>query len=573
MNPGEYLKAAENAKILGFDTESTGLRVQDRTDKLTGCSLSFKGGPLYLNYYFPFFHKVGENLHVDYLSRIQTLISRHPLVVHNAKHDIAAGLTRGLDLRLSPMIYDPMIECHFVDEESYSKQLEYLVKNKLKEPEYKNETDVFGKIFGWDRIPSSLMAPRAAKDAEYHLRLHEYYWPQIETEELANLWPIEQEFIKLMAKIETNGVKVNISFCEEQIDIGYKRMQEIINELGFDPGKPTELAPFLLETLELPVLKVGKPSKSFPQGRPSFDKNVMAEYEEILNHRGDKTSQLVLEFRGWQKTVSSFYEALLKFLSTDGRIRPNFKLHVARTTRLSCEKPALQCIPRESNKPWNGKSKQAFEAEEGYVIIEFDYKQLEMRLETEYSEEASIREIFADPDRDLFSEMAVQIDLPRFATKTFKYATGYGAGSERIALTLGISKNRAEEIRNNYRAAYPGIYRATATAKRLAENRGYVRFWTGRRRHLTKYDSSKAFNAIMQGGAAEITKRAMLRIDAEVCKVYGNDCRMILQVHDSIWLEIKKELVNEIIPKVKTIMVDLPQFKTVFAVDAHQIGV
>ncbi len=557
--------ASPNIKVIGVDTEATGLRVQDRTDKLTGLSLSFKGGPIYYNKYFPFFHEVGENLPLYFLDRIKKVISlKEAIVIHNAKHDIAAGKTVGLNLDES-FIYDPMLELHMLHEEEYSKQLDYVSKKYLGEGKYRDEIKIFTNLFGWSKVPSHLMSAYAAKDAELHLRLHEYFWPRLVVEELDHLWPIEQEFLKLMCKIEMNGVEVNRPFCEEQIQIGLRRMREIDFELGFTPSKPSELNPFLIENLGLPILKRSKKT-----GKPSFDKNVMIEYEEILAHRSDKTAQLVLEYRGWQKTISSFYESILKYISSDGRIRPNFKLHVARTSRLSCERPALQCIPRESNKPWNGQSKKAFKAREGFVIVEFDYSQLEFRLECEYSEEEALREAFRDPKRDVFSEMALELNMPRFATKTFKYATGYGAGTTRIANIFNISEEQATDIRTKYRATYPGIYRATLRAKQLAESRGYVRYWTGRRRHLHEFDSSKAFNAIMQGGAAETVKRVMVRIDKEICQP-NPDIQMILQVHDAIWLEMPKYLACEVVPKVKAIMTDLPQFKTPFAVVAKEL--
>jgi DNA polymerase I len=259
-------------------------------------------------------------------------------------------------------------------------------------------------------------------------------------------------------------------------------------------------------------------------------------------------------------------------ISPDGRVRPNFKLHGTKTGRQSCEEPNLQQIPREGKKVWNGRAKEAFIPADGYVLVEFDYAQLEFRLECEYTEEAELRAAFLDPDRDVFTEMSQELGLPRYETKQYKYATGYGAGLTRVANMFGVSFERAEEIRSTYRNAYPGIYRASRQASQLAEHRGYVRYWTGRRRHLSKLDSSKAFNAIMQGGAAEVVKHKMLEVDNQVCKVYGDDCRTVLTVHDSIWLEMRPKIREEVVPKVKSIMSDLPQFKTKFAVDAHSVG-
>jgi len=147
MDPDAFLKAAESKQvtILGFDTESTGLRVKDQTDKFTGLSLSFKAGPTYCSQYFPFFHKTGDNFPTSFIPRIQKLIEEKPISVHNAPHDIAACDTVKsqapevvLDIRKSPMIYDPMLEFHMWNEELFSKQLDYLSKMFLKEQKYKD---------------------------------------------------------------------------------------------------------------------------------------------------------------------------------------------------------------------------------------------------------------------------------------------------------------------------------------------------------------------------------------------------------------------------------------------------
>lgn len=567
MGPDEFLKAASVASLLGLDTESTGLKIKDGTDHLTGVSLAYRGGPLYFSKYFPFFHKIGNNLPVSYLNKIQELIKTKPISVHNITHDIAAGKTRGLDLTVSPMIYDPMMECHFINEEEYSKRLDYLSKKYLGEEKYRDEITQWTNIFGWANVPSFLMEQYAAKDAELHLKLHEYFWPLLQEEELDALWPLEQEFLKLLSKMMSYGVKVNQVFCHEQIELGTKRMIEIENELGFIPSKSSELKPYLLDVLKLPILKV-----STLTGEPSFNRNVMVEYEHMLEHRKNPSAKLVLEYRGWQKTISSFYKSILNFISEDGRVRANFKAHQARTTRLSAENPAIQCIPKESKQTWNGKAKEAFIPEEGFDLIEADYSQLEFRLEAEYSEEESLREAFSDPSRDVFNEMSKRIGMPRFETKTFKYATGYGAGPGRISAIFNITLEEAMEIRTQYRNSYPGIYRATTLAKQLAESRGFVRYWTGRRRHLSQYDSSKAFNSLMQGGGAEIVKRVMIRLDKEICEPSKGLIRIVLQVHDSIWFEIHKSLTAQVIPKIREIMTDLPQFKTPFAVDIHKVG-
>src|SRR5258708_14765821 len=116
-----------------------------------------------------------------------------------------------------------------------------------------------------------------------------------------------------------------------------------------------------------------------------FDKYAMEEYELLLAASDNETAGLVLEYRGWFKTVSSNYKAYLDLLSPDGFLRPNYKVHGTRTRRLSCEKPNLQQIPRSTPKRWNGNLKKAFVARRGYTLSELYYVQLEFRHAAGYS--------------------------------------------------------------------------------------------------------------------------------------------------------------------------------------------
>jgi DNA polymerase I len=565
IEPDVFLKMAADQSILGVDTESTGLRVQDQTDYLTGISIAFKGGPLYFSKYFPFRHNTGPNLDIRYAKEIGNLLNKKTLAIHGSKHDIAAFRTIGIEL--TTPICDPLIMAHMLEEELFSKQLDFLSKRFLGEGKYRDEIKAWTDLFGWSNVPSELMDAYAAKDAELHLRLYEYFMPRLQEEELDHLLPIEDEFTKLLARMEQRGVRVNTEFCKEQADYGEWRMLEIEDELGFCPSKPTQLNPFLLNDLKLPILKTSRKT-----GKPSFDAEVMRDYEEILALREDRSAKLVLEYRGWQKTVSTLYRKSLELVSLDGRIRPNFKQHGTKTTRNSCEKPNLQQIPREGKKAWNGRAKEAFIPAENFLLMEYDQRNLELRLGTEYANEKSLREAFSDSDRDVFNEMASRLGMERHATKTLTYTIQFGGGPPRIAHVFGVSEDKAKQIIDDFYNAYPGIKRSSNMATRLAKQRGYVRYWTGRRRHLHEFDARKAFNSLCQGGAAEIIKRQMLRVDKEILSEYGDDARMLLTVHDSFWIEMREGLEAELTPKILKIMADLPQFKTRFEASAKPVG-
>jgi DNA polymerase-1 len=259
----------------------------------------------------------------------------------------------------------------------------------------------------------------------------------------------------------------------------------------------------------------------------------MEEYDEILERRNDETSQMVKEYRGWQKAVSSCYKAYLDLVSPDGRLRTNYNLHRTLTGRLSSNSPNLQQIPRESTKPWHGSVKRAFCARPGYVLLEGDYSQLEFRLGAAYAEEQRLLEVFNDESRDVFDEMSQHLNQPRQDCKTQAYLTIYGGGVNRLKNVFNISEEEAYTRKNDFELNYPGLKRASRKAQIMADRKKKVRLWNGRYRHFQfKSEHHKAFNSMMQGGAADIVERAMHRVNRELDR--DDEFEMLLQIHDSI---------------------------------------
>ncbi len=353
------------------------------------------------------------------------------------------------------------------------------------------------------------------------------------------LWETEADFIRLIARIKQRGIKVDTDFSRKKAIEGTRILNQISSSLGWNPGSPQQLGKYLIDDLGLPILK------TTPNGKPSFDKEALEEYELLLDATGDDTAQKVLTYRGWQKTVSSNFQAYLDLMDENEILHPNYKVHGTRTGRLSCEKPNLQQIPRESVKPWNGDVKKAFVPREETLyqalgrenksaicsgslkLRTFDFKQVEFRLAAAYAKEKELLDVF-NSGADIFTEMSERLGRPRHQIKTFVYATLYGAGKSKIALILKVPKDEADDLYEEYHGTWPGFKRISESASKLASNYGYIEYWTGRRRHLSKGESHKAFNSVIQGGAFEIVKRRMLALKDEP---------IVLQVHDSITIE------------------------------------
>ena len=377
----------------------------------------------------------------------------------------------------------------------------------------------------------------------------------------ATLWETESDFIRLIARIKDRGIKVDTAFSRAKAIEGTKILNTIRGELGWNPGSPQQIGKYLLDDLGLPVLK------KTPNGAPSFDKEALEEYEFYLDATGDETAQKVLTYRGWQKTVSSNFQAYLDLMDENEILHPNYKVHGTRTCRLSCEKPNLQQIPRGSEKPWNGDTKKAFIVREEELFVEyqrklqlrdkivgglklrtFDFKQVEFRLAAAYAKEKELIEIF-NSGADIFTEMSLRLGRPRHQIKTFVYSTLYGAGKAKVALVLKMPRKESDEFYEEYHGTWPGFKRISEQATQLALNDGYIDYWSGRRRHLSKSEARKAFNSVIQGGAFEIIKRRMLALHQEP---------IVLQVHDSITIEDDD---NCEIDRIKRTLEDVPESK------------
>jgi DNA polymerase-1 len=297
----------------------------------------------------------------------------------------------------------------------------------------------------------------------------------------------------------------------------------------------------------------------------------MEEYELLLDRMDSPIAKLIKEFRGWQKSISASYKPYLELLDSDGRLRCSYKTHGTVSGRLSCAEPNLQQIPKASDKPWNGRVKECFIADPGYSLVEFDYSQLELRLGTAYAKEESLKQVFAE-GRDIFDEMSAQLGMTRQDTKTLVYSMQYGAGEKRIMAAFGVDQPEAKRLRENYFATYPRFKALSDVASAKAEQAGRVKIWSGRFRHFQyPSESYKALNSIIQGGAADIVERVMVRAFDEID---NDECRLLLQVHDSLLWEIKTDKLDEYTKSILTLMEDVEpkDFDVKFAVDMKILG-
>lgn len=407
-----------------------------------------------------------------------------------------------------------------------------------------------------------------------------------------NFWEREMDILRMLQKMESRGVLLDQEMCRRERAIGEAELFRLHEKLGnYSPTSSRQLEK-LFRKIGIPLLEDHKTKN----GSYSFDKAAMEDYDRLLELRADQygeTAKDILAYRGWNKTITSNYNPYLELVSPDGRLRPNFNQSGTKTGRFSCNEPNLQQIPRNSPKRWNGKLKEVFIAKPGFRLVGVDYSQLEFRLGAAYAQQTNLIDIFnrskypekySKEERDVFTQMANELNKDRQDCKTLTYAKTFGAGLMKIAIMLG--DDIPELVRHNYRKPDKGssierysqykaaweylkslesakfysdweknYSRIVAHAKYVneyAQEQQFIRMWSSRRRRFPGgRDAHKAYNSLIQGGGAEIVKSAMLRLYKEID---NPECEMLLQVHDSVLFEIKENKVDYYLPMICELM-------------------
>jgi DNA polymerase-1 len=532
-------------KILVVDTE-TNVVEHDHQRFLVGISFyAPESLPWYLPIgHIPFAGMVPDNIEdFDFSAFLRRDVT---LIFHNAKFDLKVLKASGIDLYWADTV-DTMLWHHLVDQYR-PHDLGSLEKNLLKKDEKSKLLSAikpFMKDFGYEAVPPVMMAKYAENDVVSTWELYEYLLPLMEQANLLEVWKTDQQFMKLLAKLETSGLKLDRPLAQRYTEESKARMAEIRDALPFDPSKDVQVRNRFFG--ELPHGLALKPTKLTPGGKASVDEDALT----TINH---PEAGLLLEFRGLQKATSTWYLGFQEKADMAGYLHPEFKMHGTVTHRLSASNPNPQQIPRD------GLVKGLFLPEEGCDLIEFDYRAVEFRLATVYGGVDSLLEVFRN-NGDVHTAVAERLGIPRFIAKNTNFCIIYGGGAGRIAETAGISVGTAREVYDEYRKEYSGLFEISARCESLARQRGFIKYWDGRRR-VFKYDYEyrKAFNSVIQGGAFQIIKRSMLELDRR-----GYDIRN--QVHDSIWINLPKHADRT---PIESVMVDwtVEQFGIPFHVES-----
>jgi DNA polymerase-1 len=592
--PGEYetvltteqldawVQRAEAADLIAFDTETDALDAMRAN--LVGISLAVEPGRAA---YIPVGHtypgapaQLGAEQVLAALRPVLQNPSKKKLGQHG-KYDLHVLRRHGINVQ--GYHDDTMLESFVLNSTATRHDMDSLAMRYLGYTTIKFE-DVAGK--GAKQIPFSQVGldeagHYAAEDADITLRLHRVLQPQLlAVPSLDGVYrDIEMPLVPVLARIEANGVHIDMAELRRQsqdLSVRMLAAQQKATELAghtFNLDSPKQLQAVLFDELKLPALV------KTPKGQPSTNEEALeaiAEQHEL--------PRVILEYRGLAKLRSTYTDKLPEMVNPDtGRVHTSYHQSGAATGRLSSSDPNLQNIPIRTDD--GRRIRRAFVAPPGRKILACDYSQIELRIMAHLSEDPGLVRAFeqgVDVHRATAAEVfgrALDEVTPneRRAAKAINFGLMYGMSAFGLARNLGIDRGQAQDYVALYFSRYPGVRDFMERMRQQARDQGYVETLEGRRLYLNDIHARNqglragaeraAINAPMQGTAADIIKRAMVRVDGWL-QGQGDQARMIMQVHDELVFETESEFLDTLRLKVVELMSSSAQLRVPLVVDA-----
>ena len=553
-----WIDRAMAARMVAVDTETTALDAM-RAD-LAGVSLSLGAGDAC---YIPLGHggtdmfaqvpeqvplsealailkpllesdavlKVGQNIKYDI-----NILARHGIMV--APIDDTMVMSFALDAGRSE---DGIGGGHGMDELS----LRHLGYTTLT---FKDVCGTGKKLIPFSEVPFGRATEYAAEDAEVTWRLHRLLKPRLSEEAATRVYErVDRPLIPVVAAMERAGVKVNrdaLAGLSTTFAAAIAALeQEIFTGAGqpFTIGSPKQLGDILFDKLGY---KGGKKGKS---GQYSTDQSVL----ERLAVEGGEIATKVLEWRQLSKLRSTYTEALQAAINPrTGRVHTSYSLVGAQTGRLSSTDPNLMNIPIRTE--LGRQIRDAFVAEPGNVLLAADYSQIELRLAAHMADVPSLKEAFA-ADEDIHARTAMEMfgevnRDTRGRAKTINFAILYGISRWGLGGRLGVTSDEAQAMIDRYFERFPGIRNYIHATLETVRSQGYSQTLFGRKTWFPRINSHNpnersgseraAINAPIQGTAADIIKRAMVRMMPALKEAGLEHVQMLLQVHDELVFEL-----------------------------------
>ena len=540
------------------DTETTGLSIygnleRDR-DKVIGIAIDDG----FNAYYFPFRHLQGRNLPMECMEFFQHYLANH--------HRTYGGWNYGYDMHMMafdgidivPNFEDAMLALHLVNENEPDFKLKSVadrygigdgsLQESILEDKVYEECQRLGlECSRSPKAPNNVKSmmyvldpadvePYACDDVRLTRGLLNLLKPALRHYGLYEIWKQVNYYSYIVTMMEHRGMQIDPqlihAYQEEAKGKSQEALQRLHQSAGFElnPNSSKKVCAFL--------------------GVESSSAERLAELIDLGGEDAER-AKLVQEARGWLSVDSRYYTPYLSLVDANDVLHCSLNLIGTYTGRLSCSKPNLQAVAKQTDV---FKVKDVFVAREGYTMIQADYKQAEMRLVTHYTKDATMRGLI-ESGADLHTATAELLDIPRNVAKRINFSVIYGIGYRTLAKNLRMDEPTAKDYLERYHALYPGFRKLLYECEDFAKLNGYIEMWSGRIRHFNTPDCDphKAMSNLIQGGVAEIVRVAISRLFPAITDLGGH---MLLQVHDSVTFEVPDDKLETALWTIKTIMED-----------------
>jgi DNA polymerase-1 len=571
-----WIAEAQAAGVIAVDTE---------TDALSACGANLVGVSLATApgraCYIPLAHVhpdegdlLGGGAAPEQISREEALEALKPLlqdpavlkVGQNLKYDLAVLSRYGVDVRPYD---DTMLISYVMESGLHGHGMDELSELHLghKPLSFKDVCGSGAKQISFDRVPLDKATEYAAEDADVTLRLHEILKPALGPRGKATVYEtLERPLPRVLADMELAGVKVDPQRLSRLSGEFAQKMAEHEDEAhklagrSFNIGSPKQIGEILFGEMGLPG---GKKTQG---GAWSTDVSVM----EKLAAEGHDLPNAILGYRTYAKLKSTYADALKAAINErTGRVHTSFSLASTSTGRLASTDPNLMNIPIRTEE--GRKIREAFIAEPGNVLVSADYSQIELRLLAHIADVPELKKAFRDgldihamTASEMFGVPIEGMDpMVRRRAKAINFGIIYGISAFGLAANLGIGRDEAKEFIEKYFEKFPGVADYMEAKKTEVRDRGYVETIFGRRIHLPgikdknpnmrQFAERQAINAPIQGSAADVIRRAMIRLPGAI-EAKGLDARMLLQVHDELVFEVPEKQAPDLIALAKDVM-------------------
>ncbi len=557
-----WIDCIHTTGYVAFDTETTSLDAMEA--QLVGISLSTAPSKAC---YIPVGHKGAERDLLNEGTTPQQIplkevlallkpILEDPAILkigQNIKYD--ALVLKKYDLEITSLD-DTMVMSYLLEGGQHGHGMDEIAKLYLDYDTVKYQ-DVVGSgrsQVTFDKVSLEKALDYAAEDADVTFQLHALLKPRLLSEQQCTVYEtLERPLIPVLVNMEYRGIKVDPLVLKKLSGEFEKRLSEIEAHIhqeagdSFNVASPKQLGDILFEKLKLPG---GKKGKTGAYG-------TSADVLESLSEQGFAIADTLLEWRQLSKLKSTYTDALIRQINpkTD-RVHTSYAMAATSTGRLASSDPNLQNIPirKEEGKKIRG----AFIASPGMKLLSVDYSQIELRLLAHMANLPELRQAFLE-GKDIHAQTASQVfDVPldqmtselRQRAKAINFGIIYGISPFGLARQLGISRESAGQYIQTYFKLYPGIQAYMERMKQEAREKGYVTTLLGRRCFIPDIQSKdpnrrsfaerQAINAPLQGGNADIIKKAMIKLD-RLFKETNLKAHMLLQVHDELIFEIEDQ--------------------------------